>query len=324
MRAMSAARIVVCVLALAALPARAEDKVWRHGLLEAKADAGFMMMIGHGFAEKRGLKVELVQFKNDVAPLQALLAGELDSFEGGPQGVIIAAGRGADLKVIGCHYPGMPHGIFVRDTVQKPADLRGKTIAISAPGAFPDILAHAILAKYDIPAADVSFANLGGDGDRFKALAAKVVDAAVISSEYTPIAEKQGVRMLVAGRDVLPDYLRTCIMSSGKVLAARHDDAVHFMAAEISAIRFALGHRDDTIKLTQEMTGAKPDDPRAAFLYDDALRTHAVDPDVGLPVDKLLWLQQLLVKQGDLPAPYDIHKVVDASVREAAIALVGK
>ena len=34
----------VCVAALLAVPASAQEKVWRHGLLEAKSDAGFLYM----------------------------------------------------------------------------------------------------------------------------------------------------------------------------------------------------------------------------------------------------------------------------------------
>ena len=310
--------------ALAFHTAGAEDKVWRHGLLEAKADAGFMTMVARGFDHARGLKVELVQFKNDIAPMQGLLAGELDSFEGGTQGAIVAAGRGADVKILGCHYPGLPHGIFVRGAIEKPADLKGKTLAISAPRSFPDVFAHAVLAKYGVPAEEVHFANLGSDVDRFKAIAAGVADAGVISSEYLPIAKAQGVRLLVAGREVLPNYLRTCIMSSGKSLAARHDDAVHFLAAEMDAIRYTLSHREETIKRTQEMTQVKPDDPRPAFLYDDAVKNHDVDPELGVPMEKLAWLEKLVIELGQLPTPYDVAKATDLSIRQEALALVKK
>ena len=313
--------LAVLIVALGTAQAGAQEKTWRHGLLEAKADAGFMTMVARGFDKEQGLKVELVQFKNDIAPLQALVAGELDSFEGGPQGVIIASGRGADLKIIGCHYPGLPHGIFVRAGIEKPADLKGKTLAISAPRSFPDVFAHAVLAKYDVPADTVHFANLGSDIDRFKAIAAHVADAGVISSEYLPIAEKQGVHLLVAGRDALPNYIRTCIMTSGKVLSERHADAVHFIAAEMNAIAYTLTHREETLARTVEMTSAKPDDPRAAFLYDDAVEHHDVDPSLGLPVAKLDWLEQLVVKDGQLPAAFDINKAIDPSVRSEALKL---
>ena len=41
-------------------------------MLEAKSDAGFVFMASKGgFAEKQGLKIEMMQFKGDALALQA-------------------------------------------------------------------------------------------------------------------------------------------------------------------------------------------------------------------------------------------------------------
>ena len=46
-------------------------KPWRHGVLEAKSDAGFVFMASKGgFAEKQGLKIEMLQFKGDALALR--------------------------------------------------------------------------------------------------------------------------------------------------------------------------------------------------------------------------------------------------------------
>ena len=60
------------------------------------------MMVTRGFGEKQGLKLDIMQIKADQIGLKALLAGELDSYEGGPGGAIVAAARGADVKILGC------------------------------------------------------------------------------------------------------------------------------------------------------------------------------------------------------------------------------
>ena len=62
---------------------------WKHGIIAPKADAGFLLMAARrGFAEREGLKLELLEVKDDQIGLKALLAGELDSYEGGAQGAI--------------------------------------------------------------------------------------------------------------------------------------------------------------------------------------------------------------------------------------------
>ncbi len=317
-------KIAIAVMAgiSVASAASAQERSWRHSMVTAKSDAGIVMMVTKGFAKKQGLKLDITQVQSDTIELKALLAGELDTFEGGPGGAMIAASRGADIKILGCQWPGLPHGIFVRGDINSVKDLKGKTVAISQPGAMPDELVHALLAKDGVPADAVTFANLGGDNDRYKALVAGVADAAVISGEYTPIAQKSGIRMLVAGRDVLPDYMRICIMTTGAELKARHDDVVRFLAAEMAALHYALAHRDETIALTREITGIKADDPRPAYIFDDAARTHAVDPDINLPIDKLNWMQEQQVKEGNQPHPADLAKVADPEPRQEALKRV--
>jgi NitT/TauT family transport system substrate-binding protein len=314
---------VLIALAAVAAPATAQEKVWKHGLINAKADAGIFLMVStRDFAKKQGLKVEISQFKDDQLALKALIAGELDSFEGGPQGVFAADAKGGDVKLLGCHWVVVPHGIYATDKISKVEDLKGKQIAVSAPNSMPDMLARSALAKFGVTDTDVKLAAVGGDRDRYQALIGGVVDAAVISNEYQPIAPKN-IHLLVAGRDAVPNFLRVCIVSSAKKLAERGDDAVKFLAAEMSALRFALSHRDETIALTRELIHAKPDDLRPAFVYDDAIQHHAVDPTLPLPAEKIQWIQEQMVKAGKLKAPLTLKDVTAPEYREKALTIIG-
>jgi NitT/TauT family transport system substrate-binding protein len=300
-----------------------ELKPWKHGVIEPKGDAGFMVMVGQrDFASKHGLKVEIVALKNGATAHKALLAGELDSIESSPGAAILAGARGADIKILGCDWPGVPHGLMVRSTINKVEDLRGKTIAVAAPGSLPNLLVNAILDQHKIPLSEVRFANLGGDLDRFKAVAAGVADAGIVATEFMAVAPND-VKMLVAGHDVLPNYVRLCLTVTGKTVAQRRADAVNFIAAEIEAIRFAVKHRDETIKLTHDTINAKPDDPRPAYAFDDTIRQHAVDPSVTLPLDKLNWMRNELVKAGNLKTPIDLAKIIDTEIRAEATKRAG-
>jgi len=304
-------------------PASAQEKVWKHALLNAKADAGFFMMSAkHGFAKKQGLDLQLLQVKDDQIGLKALIAGEVDSYEGGPQGVFSAVARGADVKIVGCHWVVLPHGIYVRDDIHKAADLKGKSVAVSAPNSMPDMLARFALEKEGVDPSQVKLAAVGGDRERYQALVGGVVEGAVVSNEYQPEMPKN-LHRLIAGREALPKFLRVCMVTSGKVIKERGDDLVKFLAAEMQGLRYALSHKDDTVALTREITHAKPDDPRPAFVYDDALANHAIDPDLPLPADKFNWMQDQLIKVGKLKARLDLATVMDDGPREKALKLAG-
>jgi NitT/TauT family transport system substrate-binding protein len=313
-------------LAAAAGSAAAQTpKPWKHGIIAPKADAGFLLMAARrGFAEREGLKLELLEVKDDQIGLKALLAGELDSYEGGAQGAIAANVRGADVKIMGCHWVVVPHGIMVKTGINKMEDLKGKAIAVSAPGSFPDMLARVALTKFKLSPSDVRLAAVGGDRDRYTALVGGVVDAAVVSNEYLPLASSKNLKMLLEGKDALPNFLRVCIFSNGKALAERREDAIRYLTAQSKALRYALTHRDETIKLTAEATDAKTDDPRPAFVFDDAIKVGAIAPDLPLPMDKLAWMQQEMVELGQIPKAGDLAKMVNGDIRAQALERAGK
>jgi NitT/TauT family transport system substrate-binding protein len=327
-------RMYVSLIALAALvlaafaggPAAAQStKPWRHGLIEPKSDAGILMMAAErGFFKKVGLDVEIVPVKDDQILLKAVIAGDLDSFEGGPSGAIVAASRGADVKIMGCTWLTVPHGIFVHDDITAMDQLKGKTMAISSPGAFPDIFAKGALAHFNMPADAMNYASLGGDLDRYKALVAHVVDAAVVSGEYAPIAAKEHIKMLVSAEQALPKFLRMCLMTGGATLQARPQDAAKFLAGEMLGLRYAVADKDEVVKVTQEVTGVKPDDPRPAYIYDLAMQQNAIGTDVPIPMDNFNWLNGELVKVGSLPQPMDLSKVLDDTPREEALKLIAQ
>jgi hypothetical protein len=77
------------------------------------------------------------------------------------------------------------------------------------------------------------------------------------------------------------------------------------------------------VTLTRKVIHAKPNDPRPAFVYDDAVKHHAVDPTLPLPAEKLNWLQGQLVKAGKLKAPLDLKIVTAPEYRAKALKLSG-
>jgi NitT/TauT family transport system substrate-binding protein len=317
--------MLVVTTALAGGASAQDLKTWRHGIIEAKSDVGILFMASkRDFAGKHGLKLDFVQLKNDTIALKALLAGELESYEGGAGGAIMAAARGADVRIVGCNWLAAPHGVYVRPNIATLADLKGKSVAVSTPGSFPEIFARAAFEKAGIPVGQVRFAAMGSDTDRYKALIAGVVDGAIITNEFVPISGKDGIRDLMPAVEVMPNFARICVEMTGKTLAERRDDAVKFIAAEIEGLRFAMSHRDETIRLAHEIISAKPDDPRAAFVFDEAVRTKVIGTDLPLPLDKLEFMQKQLVSSGSLARPGDLEKMIDKTARAQALALLAK
>jgi len=85
---------------------------------------------------------------------------------------MLAASNGADIKVVGCYWPTLTYGIYAKARHRQPAGSQGQVLAISAPGALPDLLARAVLEKNNISSSDVRFSIMGSDADRFRAVTA--------------------------------------------------------------------------------------------------------------------------------------------------------
>jgi NitT/TauT family transport system substrate-binding protein len=298
-------------------------KIWRQAMIAPKADAGFFLMAARrGFAEQLGLKLEVIDVKDDQVGMRALISGEVDSFDSATGGVITAS-RGADVKFVGCSWLAVPYVVLARSGISSMDGLKGKTIAASSPGTPPDIVARASLAAFKVADQDIKYAAIGGDRDRYNALIGGLVDAAVVSNEYTPMPSSKSLNLLAEAKQVLPRWVRFCTLMNGKALTLRREDASRFLSAQIKAFRFAVSHRAETIKLTQEVTDAAPDDPRPAYVFDEAVKPGVVAPDFPLPIESLDWMRDKLVELGQIPKT-DIARSVDSELRVQALERIGK
>src|SRR5215470_16648048 len=295
---LSCTAVAAILVGATAAAAQSETlRPWRHAIIEPKGDAGFQVMsVRAGFSEKQGLKLELPAFQNDVIMLRGLLAGELDSYEGAPATAIVAGARNADVKIIGCHWQNVVHSVFARAELKTAADLKGNTMAISAPNATPDTIARAYLTRNNVPLSEVKFASLGNDPDRYKAMLSGVALATVISIEFMGIADPSRIKLLARGSEVMPNYQRLCTITTGKLLAAR-----------MQGYRYALAHPAEEIAITREITGVKADDPRPELMFKEAAHAPTgIDPTMPIVMEKLAWLQGELIKAGNLAQPYDL------------------
>jgi len=316
--------LAAVLLACGLSSAGAQEKVWKHGILEAKSDSGFIAMVAKGgFAEKHGLKVELTQIKAGSTLMKALISGEIDSVDMGAAESIVAGARGTGVKIVGCTWPGMPQVVLAKAEIKTPADLKGKTVAISSPGLLPDLLFRGMLDAEKVPVSAVKFAPQGADLDRYKSLIAGVTDAAIVSNEFSAIMPAN-VHVLMSASQSVPNFIRLCLATNSKVLASRRDDLVKFVAAEMDAYKYALANRDAVIKLAHEMTHAKPGDKRADFIADQVAKNKQIDPTLAIPLDRLEWMQQLFVKAGVIKKPVPVASLVDTGVHDDAAKMAGK
>ncbi|MFL5084517.1 MAG: ABC transporter substrate-binding protein [Xanthobacteraceae bacterium] len=192
--ALAAALVSGLVLALAGSSAQAQNLTpFKFGISAPvvtifpvwMADAG-------GFYAKEGLKVEVVSMEGGSRGVQVLLSGEIQGMHVGVAPVIQANRAGADIRAITSSANTIPITIFTKPEIKSAADLKGKSVGISAFGSETDIAISLALQKLGLDRKDVTILQIGGSSQRFAALTAGRIDAVPLLEPTITMAKEKG------------------------------------------------------------------------------------------------------------------------------------
>src|ERR1041385_8755869 len=118
-----------------------------------------------GSFEKHGLKVLPIFMRGGREAVQALISRDVSMLQQGSSGVILAWAQGAkDLAVIGATGNKLDYVFVSSPAIKKPADLKGKRIAISQLGASTDFIARLAVRQLGLNEKDVALIALGAQG----------------------------------------------------------------------------------------------------------------------------------------------------------------
>ena len=225
------------------------------------------------FADER-LDVKLIVMTSRVS-LPALVANEIHFGVAGPS--ITAALRGAPLKAIFFIYNTSTFQFTVRPEIRGPEDLKGKTIAISSPGATNDFATRLILQKLGLdPVRDVKFIAIGDARARVMAMDSGQVAAAANNPDIAAELVRKGYRVLMHSGEVYPvpfsgtavtdrlikeqpDLIKRWLRAHLRamlLIRQRHDEAAQIASKELK-IDLEIA-RDTAVQVLQFMS---PDDP---------------------------------------------------------------
>ena len=228
-----------------------------------------------GFYREQGLDAEL-QLAAANAILAALTAGELDYTAGLPGGIRLAL-RGGPVKVVSvATLQGFT--LLTRPEITAPAQLRGKPVAISAPGAIGEQAMRRALAHLGLdPQNDVTGIAMGDPAVQWQALQAGAVEAAALTLPYSVLAERDGYRPWVRTETLLR-AANTGLVAPQERIDRRRDEVVRVLRAERAAVAWMRGHRDEGATLLAARIEMAPDVARA--VYDAGLETYVDAADL--------------------------------------------
>lgn len=189
---MSALAAAIALMAVSAAPVHAQTP-FKFGI-SAPVVTIFPVWMAEagGFYGKEGLKVEVVSMEGGSRGVQVLLSGEIQGMHVGVAPVIQANRAGADIRAITSTANTIPITMFTKPDIRSAADLKGKSVGISAFGSETDIAISLALKKLGLDRKDVTILQIGGSSQRFAALSAGRIDAVPLLEPAITMAREKG------------------------------------------------------------------------------------------------------------------------------------
>ena len=311
-------------LALAA-PAWSQD-VFKIGYLRVMDDAQAILAHQAGLYEKRGVKVELVEFQSGTDLIKAIVGGQLQSGVLGFTNAIAWASKGADLKVVGGAQHGY-HAMIVRNDagIDDIAGLKGKTLASQKEGSTADtVLKGVVFKQAGLTPADVNVMGVSPQV-AVQSLAGKRVDAAFLFEPQASIAKAIApVRQIYEIGEVWP-FPCMVVITSGEVLASRKAELWKTLDAQKDAIDMLQQQPAEAAKLIAREFIAEPaiktvdgkEIPREVVIT-DAIRTQVFNAALtDKERTRMHEIAGIMQADGSLKTrdgkPFDVDAILDLS-----------
>ncbi len=233
-----------------------------------------------GFFDEQGLDVEINVFKSGTEQQQALLADAILIGSGGVTEPITLQAQGVDTAVFTFIQDALVYKIMAKPDIKTVDDLKGRTMAVSRAGALSEQIVKIALSKQGKDPNLVKYQQAGGSIQRFAALQAGAVDAAILDAPSNQLAQKEGYTMLVDVPKLLPGFPYEVGYAKKDAIAKNRDLFLRYTRGYIKAAQFLNDpkNKDEVIKIAAKFLDMKEEDSRLA--YEDVI---GYFPKDGMP-----------------------------------------
>jgi NitT/TauT family transport system substrate-binding protein len=164
--------------------------------------------IEKGFFKAQGLAVEYVPFRGGPDLFKGVLNGDVLLGISGATDVLVFRERGAPIKMVASHVDGNDFTLNVALDVHSVADLKGKSIGVTAPGATTWLFARLIAKQQGWnPDKDVQVLPLGGLDAQLAALSRKETVAFVWGDGGAVFEQQKKSKILMRLDKVAPKWI---------------------------------------------------------------------------------------------------------------------
>jgi len=189
-----------------------------------------------GIFEKYGLDVELIATNGGSPLVQALVGGSIQSASVAAMAPIRAISSGANLAIVGGFLNKNMYSFVTRQQIQKPSDLKGKTIGIASFGAANEFSVLMVLKALGIAPNEVNLRVAGGSLARLAAIEHGGIDATVVPHSNNAVAISRGMRIFADLAKVVKEFPDGTVVMKRNLSQREKAPAKRFLQALSEAI----------------------------------------------------------------------------------------
>jgi ABC-type nitrate/sulfonate/bicarbonate transport system substrate-binding protein len=212
-----------------------------------------------GLFEQYGLDVNHLVVTGGSRAVPALTSGDMQFciMAGGPAANAVAAG--ADLVVVGSLLDTYGYSLIVSKEIEKPADLKGKAVAVSTPGSASATAMNLALELLGLrPGVDVTVLALGGYPQRIAGLESQYIAGSVFDYPELVRVRAKGFRTLLDLAERKVATLQIAIVTTRSFLREHRTTVSRFVQAMSHAMNAVRRDRPRAIAALAKFSSLDP------------------------------------------------------------------
>ncbi len=233
--------------------------------------------INGGIYRKHGFDVENVQVGSSATVVQSLIAGEVSFAHVGAVPVVAAVASGIDLKIVAVFINRFNYVMVTLPDLQKPQDLKGKTLAISRLGSGDEFATREALRRWGLdPDKDVRLLQVGLTMARLAALQGRHVQASLLSPPQIVEVQRMGLNVMADLTDLDVEYAHYTLVTKGSLIVENRPFVGRFIRAYVDGIKFYRSHPEAAIPYLRKFS--KQSDAELRIVYENLRKRIREEP----------------------------------------------
>jgi NitT/TauT family transport system substrate-binding protein len=190
-----------------------------------------------GYFAREGLNAELIYIRGGPQTVSALIGGDVQFAQVYSQPILAARLTGADTVIVAGLINEPLFSIVAVAGIDKPEDLRGKSLGVTTFGSATDLAARLALKKWGLrPDADTRILQIRGVPEIVAALKTGAIHAGVVSPPTNIMAVKAGFKELAYLPRVGISFQHTTLATTRTYVGKNRATALKVLKAYVAAI----------------------------------------------------------------------------------------